>query len=79
MSKCNAVNDFFENHGSEGRRQEKKDQRPSVNLLKLLILGVHESQGYSSWVCVFVCPVRFFHTVTNRPRRPTGHLSAAID
>ena len=30
------------------------------------------------YVCVCVCPVRFFQTVMNRPRRPTDRLSAAI-
>ena len=31
--------------------------------------------GYSSWLCL--CPVQFFHTVTNWPRRPTDRLNAA--
>ena len=28
-------------------------------------------------VCVYVCSVRFYQTVTNRPGRPMDHLSAA--
>ena len=45
-----------------------------------LTLGAHAPQGYSSWVCLCecLCPVRFFQTVTNRPRRPMDRLSAAI-
>ena len=36
--------------------------------------------GVGGWVwCVWVCPVRFFHTVTNQPRRLTDRLKAAID
>ena len=39
---------------------------------------MHAPQGYSSCVCLCVCPVRFLQTVTNWPRRPTGRLSTAI-
>ena len=44
----------------------------------LITLGTHAPQGYSSCVCVYVCPVRFFQTVTNRPGTPTNCLSTAI-
>ena len=48
--------------------------------MTFLTLSAHALQGYSSWVCVCVCvcPVRFFQTVTNRPRRPMARLSAAV-
>ena len=44
----------------------------------LLTLGAHAPQCYSSWLCLCV-RFAFFHTVTNRPRRPTDRLSAAIN
>ena len=49
-------------------------------LLYLIILGAHASQGYSTWVCLWVCAclVQFFQTVTNWPRRLTDCLSVAI-
>ena len=43
-----------------------------------LTLGAHVLQGYSSWACLCV-QFAFFHTVTNRPRRPMDRLNAAID
>ena len=43
----------------------------------LVTLDPHAPQVYCSCVCV--SPVRFFHTVTNWPRRPTHCLGVAID
>ena len=47
-----------------------------ATMVKLLSLGAHAPQGYSTWTCVCVCSV--FQTVTNRPIRPTDHLSTAV-
>ena len=48
------------------------------NQASLLTLGAHALQGNSSWVGAWLCPVRFFQTVMNRPGRPTDYLSTAI-
>ena len=40
--------------------------------------AAHVGHSVTVVVCVCVCPVRFFQTVTNQPRRPTDRLSAAI-
>ena len=51
-----------------------------TNTCVYLTLGAHAPQGYSSWVCLCmcVCMVQFFQTVTNWPRRPADCLSATI-